>query len=255
MDNLYRRCIELGKGNISQEDYAYLLSDYGDFLSGEKMYAIVERVYVESLNIFKELNRNTEDGYSNVIYWNLNKLSEFYINSNQYETADKCLKEIWQLIKDSCDSSKKGETLYHLAYLHSKQLKKDLAEKELRQAIQILESEDSEYGRNILKECFYHIGLIHKNDNKLDLAREEAKKALSAGLADRLGCSWTSRFDHLWPARPRAGRPWRQWGSVGTHTSDRRTPPGHIGLSPASIASLHPPVCTLACKASVYKSG
>ena len=184
VDNLYRRCIELGKDNISQESYAYLLAEYGDFLSGEKMYDTVESVYAESLNMFKELNRNTEHKYSNDIYWNLRNLSEFYINSNQYETADKCLKEIWQLIKDSCDSAKKGETLYHLAYLHSKQLKDDLPEKELKQAIQILESEDSEEGRNILKECFYHIGLIHKNANKFDLAREEAKKALKIHLED-----------------------------------------------------------------------
>ena len=184
VDNLYRRCIELGKGNISQEEYAYLLSDYGDFLIGENMYDTVESVYIESLNIFKKLNRNTEDEYSNVIYWNLKNLSEFYIDSNQYETADKCLKEIWQLIKDSSDSAKKGETLYHMAYLHSSQMKNALAEKELEQAIQILESEDNEEGKDKLKECFYLSGRIHKNANKLDLAREEAKKALKIHVED-----------------------------------------------------------------------
>ena len=184
VDNLYRRCIELGKGNISQEEYAYLLSDYGDFLIGENMYDTVESVYIESLNIFKKLNRNTEDEYSNVIYWNLKNLSEFHIDSNQYETADKCLKEIWQLIKDSSDSAKKGETLYHMAYLHSSQMKNALAEKELEQAIQILESEDNEEGKDKLKECFYLSGRIHKNANKLDLAREEAKKALKIHVED-----------------------------------------------------------------------
>ena len=72
------------------------------------------------------------------------------------------------------------------------------------------------------------------------------------------GCSGTSRqplCGHLQTSRPGAARPWRQQGSTGTHDSGGPTPPGHMRLPPAETASLHLPMCTVACKASVYKSG
>lgn len=61
------------------------------------------------------------------------------------------------------------------------------------------------------------------------------------------GCSWTSQqplCGHLQTSRPGAAWPWRQQGSMGTHDSGGLTPPGHMQLSPAEIASVHCP-CVL----------
>jgi len=181
--SIYKRCIELAKNNIDDKEYASLLSDFGDFLMNENIYDEVEDVFNESLNLYRKLN-NEEGKYLEDIYWILKRLSVFHMNSYQYAVSDKILNEISEIIKDSDDVLKKGETLSLLSYLHYKQLDYDKAEDELSSALSLLKCIDNEEGRYKYSECLYLMGLLHKDTGKLDLAKEDVEKAISIFLID-----------------------------------------------------------------------
>ena len=184
--DIYTRCIELGKNNIADDEYAFLLSDFGDFLMNENIYDEVEDVYNESLSIYRKLNQESGDEYTEDVYWILRRLSNYHMISNEYANADKILNEINDIIKDSNDSLKKGETLYLLAHLHFNQLNHEKAEDELNSALNLLTGIDNEEGRDKLSECLYLMGLLHKTTGKLDLAKEEADKAISIFSIDHI---------------------------------------------------------------------
>ena len=182
--NIYKRCIELSKNNISDDEYAFLLSDFGDFLMNENIFDEVEDIYKEGLNIYWNLERDEEGKYIEDIYWILRRLFNFHMMSNQYESANKVLSEICELIKKSEDAVKKGEILYLLAYLHFNQLKYEKAEEELNNALNLLSGIDNQDGRDKLSECLYLMALLHKNTGNLDLAKAETDKAISTYLID-----------------------------------------------------------------------
>lgn len=184
VNNLYQRCLEIAQNNIADDEYAYLLSDYGDFLMNEQIYDEVEDIYTEALCVYRKLDKSDNGVYMNDIYWILKRLSDFYIRSNKYSTAEQLLNETWELIKNSEETIKKGEILYHLAYLHSNQLKHELAEDELKNAVMLLESVNNEKSRDKLSNCLYLMGLLHKNVGNLTVAEEEANKALETCLID-----------------------------------------------------------------------
>ena len=180
VDQLYRKCIEIGIENIAKEDYAEILSDYGDFLMGQKEYDEVENIYKESIAIYRELEASNTQSYDDPIQWILMRLSELYILSNQYTLAEETLAAAFEILKDYGDGARKAQTLYHLAYIHERQLKNEIAEEELKKAITIVE--DDENSKDILVECLYHIGLLYKNTNRYEDAKIAAENALNICL-------------------------------------------------------------------------
>lgn len=184
VDELYKKCIKLGKDILEKEDYASLLSDYGDFLKGESEYEKIEEIYKESLSILYELEQKQKGSCDKLICWNLRNLSEYYINSNQYTLAEKVLTELLEFLKDTDDSARKADALYHLAYLHSMMLKYELAEEELKKAIALAEGSGSELNKDVLTHCLYQLGLLYKNTNRLTEAEDYANKTIKIYLTD-----------------------------------------------------------------------
>ena len=180
VDQLYRKCIEIGIENIAKEDYAEILSDYGDFLMGQSEYDEVENIYKESMAIYRELKASNTQSYDDPIQWILMRQSELYILSNQYALAEETLAAAFEILKDYGNGARKAQALYHQAYIHERQLKSEIAEEELKKAIAIVE--DDENSKDVLFECLYHIGLLYKNTNRYEDAKIATENALNICL-------------------------------------------------------------------------
>lgn len=172
---LYGRCIALARKNIDKGDFARILSDYGDFLTVQRIFEGVEEAYHESLSLIKELP--DRDDYVNMVLWNQVQLSEYYITSREFKKAEDILDDSLKILEGQRDS-RVADTLNHLAVLNIEQLDYDSAEKMLKQAITLLGSDLDDDARRTLQMSRYQLAYLYHRRGDYLLEEKEAQEAL-----------------------------------------------------------------------------
>ena len=190
---LYGKCVDLARKNMDKGDFAEFLSDYGDFLMGQRIYDGVEDVYLESLSVINELQ--DRDDYINMVLWNQAQLSEYYIASREFKKAEGIINDTLKNFEGKNDPYLMADALDHLGYLYIEQQEYDSAEKVLKQAIDLLGPEVDDDGRYVLLMTRYHRALLYHRRGDYLLEEKEAQKALQ--LHQSLPIQESESFDDI----------------------------------------------------------
>lgn len=171
--SLYEICIEIGRNNIDEVDFAEILIDYADLLSEQNQYDKVEDIYWEAYSLLKKAN--TKGLLASCMY----SLIDYYITSSNYKKAEETIKEYISLQNKNGDE----EELYRyacgkafLANLYYNQWKYAEALEECEIAISIYK--DTERYHTICNYLYLR-GIIHKNLGKDVLAEADAKQIIT----------------------------------------------------------------------------
>ena len=171
VDQLYRKCIDAGRGHLPLQKQAEILSDYSSFLSWENQFDRIESVAREALSLYRQLEATAPGKYVEAQVDTLIVLIDYYLDAKAYAEAAQLIEQGFSVIGNAEHPMKQSLLYTRSACIHTELLDYAQAEKEYLRALHLIRDHHPEAHLERLSRVQYHLAYVYRE-------QDEAAKAL-----------------------------------------------------------------------------
>ena len=143
VNRLYCKCLEFGRGHLSDDRMSEILFGYGLFLQNQNLYKRANLLYQEALEIYRSLAAANPQAYEPDVAMTLNNLAALYSDTQRFEESEAMYREALEIRRRLAAANPQAyepdvaATLNNLAALYYSTQRLGESEEVYREALEI----------------------------------------------------------------------------------------------------------------------